>query len=127
MTCALNDGATRLRATTVSCCVSLTEISVRVAIVTVLALVALVAIGWRRSAPEYPRPSRPPKAGAASAPSDTSARHGTFEIERVGRLTTRKVLDVLGLGSIAAFVGIMVALVTASIIAGLVTALLNRL
>ena len=115
MTCALNDGATRLRATTVSCCVSLTEISVR------------VAIGWRRSAPEYPRPSRPPKAGAASAPSDTSARHGTFEIERVGRLTTRKVLDVLGLGSIAAFVGIMVALVTASIIAGLVTALLNRL
>jgi hypothetical protein len=37
------------------------------------------------------------------------------------------VLDLLGLGSIAAFVGIMVALVTASIIAWLVTALLNRL
>jgi len=37
------------------------------------------------------------------------------------------VLDLLGLGSIAAFLGIMVALLTASTIAWMVTALLNRL
>ena len=127
MTCALNDGTTRLWATTVSCCVSLTEISVRVAIVTVLALVALVAIGWRRSAPEYPRRPRPPEAVRGSAQGETSSRLGTFDVEHVGRRTTRKVLDLLGLGSIAAFVGIMVALVTASAIAWMVTALLNRL
>lgn len=88
---------------------------------------ALIAIGWRRSAPEYPRPSKPREADQRSAPSDTSPRHGLLEVERVGRFTTRKVLDVVGLGSIAAFVGIMVALVTASIIAWMVTSLLNRL
>ncbi|MFM8855871.1 MAG: hypothetical protein ACKOI2_01430 [Actinomycetota bacterium] len=106
---------------------SLTEISVRVAIVTVLALVALVAIGWRRSAPEYPRRPKPQGAARPTTSGDTPSRHGAFEIEHVGRLTTRKVLDLVGLGSIAAFVGIMVALLTASIIAWMVTALLNRL
>jgi len=89
--------------------------------------VALVAIGWRRSAPEYPRRPKPSEAARGSESGDTSSRHGTFEIEHVGRLTVRKVLDLLGLGSIAAFLGIMVALLTASTIAWMVTALLNRL
>lgn len=49
------------------------------------------------------------------------------DLQMIGRSTTRKLFDVLGLGSIAAFVGIMIALVTASAIAWMVTALLNRL
>lgn len=46
---------------------------------------------------------------------------------RVGRVATRKTLDVLGLGSIAVFIGIIFALVVSTAIAVLVTTLLDRL
>jgi hypothetical protein len=120
--------------------VSLTEISVRVAIVTVLALAALIAIGWRRPAPRYPRrtqrsgaPQAPPlvhmhSTGMDDAHSETQDSPGTTKLaDRLGRTSIRKLLDIVGLGSIAAFVGILVALVTATAIAWMVTALLNRL
>lgn len=122
-TCDRNDGGTWFRATTVSYCVSLTEISVRVAIVTVLAVVALVATGWRRSAPEYPRQVTRRHAPASAQSSEPAAESGN----RYGWSAARKVLDIVGLGSIATFVGILVALVVSTSIAVMVTALLNRL
>jgi membrane protein implicated in regulation of membrane protease activity len=135
----LNDGIVVTGATTVPCCVSLTEISVRVAIVTVLALVALVAIGWRRPAPRYPRRTQrrgAPQASRRTQQADidgvdlptTQSSMGTTRLTgRLGRTSIRKLLDVVGLGSIAAFIGIVVALVISTAIAWLVTALLNRL
>lgn len=120
--CDRSDGATTREATTVSCCVSLTEISVRVAIVTSLALIALIVIGWRRPGTDY---SGPPS--RISAASESESAHLVDESPRVGRAASRKVFHLLGLGSIAAFVGIVIALVVSLSIAAMVTALLSRL
>ena len=102
---------------------SLTEISTRVALVAGLALIALLVIGWRKTAKDSP-----------------TAPVGRFELDEqhqtdveylsgsdVSRLAANKVVRVLSLGAIAVLVGIIVSLGVALFLSSLVTNILDRL
>ena len=102
---------------------SLTEISTRVAFVAGLALIALLVIGWRKTAKD-----------SSATPVDGFQRehHGQTDHEYltgtdVGRLAGAKVLRVLSLGAIAILLGIMVSLAISLALSSLVTNILDRL
>jgi len=103
--------------TTVWGCVSLTEISTRVAIVAGLALIALLIVAWRK-------PARP----RAVSPRNM-AEWAEDEVEHDPAVVSprQKALETAGLGAIAIFGGIMVAIVVSVSIAWIVTNFLNRL
>lgn len=111
------DGSTP---TTVPSRVSLTEISTRVAIVAVLALVALLVVVRRKPA-RYGDPS--PRDHVEWESTHDS---GNGDALMVGPLRKRA-LEIMGLGAIAIFGGIMVAIVVSLSIAWIVTNFLNRL
>ena len=102
---------------------SLTEISTRVAFVAGLALIALLVIGWRKTAKD-----------SSAAPVDGFQReqHGQADVEYltgadVSRLAGGKVLRVFGLGAIAVLLGIIVSLAISLALSFLVTNILDRL
>jgi len=97
--------------------VSLTEISTRVAIVAGLALIALLIVAWRK--PARPGPNSPRNVGEWT---DEEVDH-----EAVVVSPRQKALETAGLGAIAIFGGIMVAIVVSVSIAWIVTNFLNRL
>jgi hypothetical protein len=106
--------------TTVPSCVSLTEISTRVAIVAGLALIALLIVVRRKPA----RNGGPSPRDHVEWGSSHESSNGDALV--VGPLRKRA-LEIMGLGAIAIFGGIMVAIVVSLSIAWIVTNFLNRL
>jgi len=102
---------------------SLTEISTRIAFVAGLALIALLVIGWRKTAKDTPT-----AAGHGFVSDD--AQHPDVELltgTDVGRLAASKGLRVLGLGAIAILLGIVITLGVSLSLSFLVTNILDRL
>lgn len=116
-TCDRADGPRPEPPTTVSCRVSVTEISVRAALVAGLALGALLLVAWRK--PARPRAGSPRGSGPA-----TGFGGSTLDIPPSGR---KKTLETMGLGAIAIFGGITAAIVVSISVAWIVTNFLNRL
>lgn len=115
--CARNDGGSTAPGTTLGVAVSLTEISTRIAFVAGLALVALLVIGWRKTAKDSPQ-----------APVDgfeTGIEYLTGSDVR--RLAAGKLLRILGLGGIAVLIGIVLSLGVSLSVSWLVTNILDRL
>ncbi|MFM8563294.1 MAG: hypothetical protein ACKOCE_05305 [Acidimicrobiia bacterium] len=98
---------------------SVTEISVRAALVVGLALGALLLVAWRK--PARPRPGSP----RGSDPLEATGFGGsTLDVAPSGR---KKTLESMGLGAIAIFGGITAAIVVSISVAWIVTNFLNRL
>lgn len=97
---------------------SLTDITVRVAIVCGLALAALFALGWR-SAPRW-RAGAPRAVGARAVESSSTP----FDLAQQAR---RKFLGLSALGGIAVVAGVLVALVVSVAVSWVVTNFLDRL
>ena len=102
---------------------SLTEISTRVAFVAGLALIALLVIGWRKTA----RDSSPTPVDGFQQEQQGQAGVEYLTGTDVGRLAGSKVLRVLSLGAIAMLLGIMVSLAISLALSSLVTNILDRL
>jgi len=102
--------------------VSLTEISTRVAIVAALAVIALLVVVRRKPARNEDESPRDRVGGG------TSEGWGVDEVVRPPVETLRrKALGTLGLGAIAIFGGIIVAIAVSLSISWIVTNFLNRL
>lgn len=100
---------------------SLTDITTRVSIVAVLALVALVVIGWRKPAKAGLRTPRGPGETSSGSGSDAD---GPVDLQEKA---ARKTLDVLGLGGVALVAGVVVSIVLSVSVAWLVTTFVSRL
>lgn len=95
---------------------SLSDITLRVALLAGVALIALVAVGWRQ-----------PARRRIVSPRD-SPRHSR-DIDVVGTLDRRirrRVLDLTALGGIAVGVAFVVAIAAALVISSLVTNVIER-
>lgn len=124
-TCERNDNDGDPRPTTVSCCVSLTEISTRVALVAGLALFALLVVAWRK--PARPVPNSPRTSTHSDRELALDDHHESDGTDLAVVSTRKKALETMGLGAIAIFGGIAVAIVVSVAIAWIVTNFLNRL
>jgi hypothetical protein len=111
------DGCDIESPTTVSCRVSISEISVRAAVVAGLALLALLLVAWRK--PARPGTSTPPAHDESGWSEATSAE--------ISPSLRKKTLETAGLGAIAIFGGIATAIVVSIALAWIVTNFLNRL
>lgn len=120
--CARNDGGSTASGTTLGVAVSLTEISTRIAFVAGLALVALLVIGWRKTAKDS---LRAPVDGFETGGAETGIEYLTGSDVR--RLAAGKLLRVLGLGAIAVLIGIVLSLGASLSVSWLVTNILDRL
>ncbi len=98
-----------------------------------LAMLALLVIGWRKPARNFPRP---PRAEQQSQQSDQRRSNQRLLDESNPLNTTapnlsetiaRKVLDVTGLGAIAFVGGIVAAIVIATALSFIVTNVISRL
>jgi hypothetical protein len=109
-----------------SCCVTITELTTACAWIAGLAVVALIASGWRkpaRATPAFTRARRFPRRGAAVAVLDGAAPI------HAGTPWWRRILAVFGSGVIAVVMGAVLATVTAVGVAAAVirlTTLLRR-
>jgi hypothetical protein len=96
---------------------SLSDITLRVAFLAGLALIALVAVGWRQ-----------PARRRVISPRDTPERNDSEEIsETPGQQARRRILDLASLGGIAVGVAFVVAIAVALVISSLVTNVIERL
>ena len=96
---------------------SLSDITLRVALLAGLALIALVAVGWRQ-----------PARRRIVSPRDTPGRGDSVEIpEPLGQQARRRILDLASLGGIAVGVAFVVAIAVALVISSLVTNVIERL
>ena len=96
---------------------SLSDITVRVALLAGVALIALVAIGWRQ-----------PARRRIVSPRDATDRGEIVEVpESVAQQARRRILDLASLGGIAVGVAFVVAIATALVISSLVTNVIERL
>jgi hypothetical protein len=98
--------------------VSLTDVTTRVSIVALLAMVALLVIGWRKPAKagrRTPRGIDDSSLGVGSEPLDLQER------------VARKTLDALGLGAISFVAGVIAAITLSVSVAWLVTTFVSRL
>lgn len=96
---------------------SLSDITVRVALLAGVALVALVAVGWRQ-----------PARRRIVSPRETSSRAEIVEVaEPLAQQARRRILDLASLGGIAVGVAFVVAIATALVISSLVTNVIERL
>ena len=102
---------------------SLTEISTRVALVAGLALIALLVIGWRKTAKDSPTAP----VGRFKLDEQHQADVEYLSGSDVSRLAANKVVRVLSLGAIAVLVGIIVSLGVSLFLSSLVTNILDRL
>ena len=107
---------------------SLSEISTRVAFVAGLALIALLVIGWRKTAKNFPTTP----VGTIDIENDHHPKDQHPDVEflsssDVGRLAAGKATRVLSLGGIAVLLGIIVALTLSMSLAWMVTNILDRL
>lgn len=102
---------------------SLTEISTRVAFVAGLALIALLVIGWRKTAKDSP----PTPVGGFELDEQPRPDIEFLSGSDVSRLAANKVVRVLSLGAIAIFVGIVLSLGISLFLSSLVTNILDRL
>jgi len=109
-------------ASTIGCCVSVTEFTVRAAWIVGLALVALLCVGWRKSAraaPRIPRGQRPPRAGIAV----TELAAPTYRRTAIWR----RVWAISGTGFLTVLTGAIIAIVTAFAVSWTVTTLSSLL
>ena len=116
--CDRADGATIRESISFSVCVSLTDVTTRVSIVALLAMVALLVIGWRKPAKarrRTPRGIDDSSLGVGSEPLDLQER------------VARKTLDALGLGAISFVAGVIAAITLSVSVAWLVTTFVSRL
>jgi len=112
--------------------VSLTEISTRLVFVAGLAILALLAIGWRKPARETNTPSRQ---DTPIDPARTSTGGGLLDETHpmnaprpeIKETIARKVLNATGLGGIALVSGMIAALVISMSVAYIVTNFVSRL
>jgi hypothetical protein len=118
--------------------VSLTEISTRLGIIAGLAMLALLVIGWRKPARNFPRS---PRANQQSRQSDQRQSDQRLPDQRLldesnplntaapdlSETIARKVLDATGLGAIALVGGIVAAIVIATALSFIVTNVISRL
>ena len=96
---------------------SLSDITLRVAFLAGLALIALVAVGWRQ-----------PARRRVVSPRDTPGRGDSVEIAASpGQQARRRILDLASLGGIAVGVAFVVAIAVALVISSLVTNVIERL
>lgn len=102
---------------------SLTEISTRVAFVAGLALIALLILGWRKTAKDTPTTPIRRLESDDNGHSDVEFLTGSD----VGRLAASKGVRFLSLGAIAILVGIVFALGISLSLSFLVTNILDRL
>jgi hypothetical protein len=101
----------------VSIVMSVSDITLRVALLAGLALAALVAVGWRK-------PARSPRAN----PRDGAGREAPVEAwPGVAERTRRGILDLIALGGIAVGVAFVGAIATALVISWTVTNVIERL
>lgn len=118
---ARNDGGRTPSSTTLGVAVSLTEISTRVAFVAGLALLALLVIGWRKTARDSPR------SPVGDVDHDAGPDVEYLSSSDVRRLAAGKLVRIAGLGGIAVLVGILGALVVSLSLSFLVTNIIDRL
>jgi hypothetical protein len=108
--------------------VSLTEISTRLGIIAGLAMLALLVIGWRKPARNFPHP---PRADQQSRQSDQRLLDESNPLNTaapdLSETIARKVLDATGLGAIALVGGIVAAIVIATALSFIVTNVISRL
>ena len=112
---------------------SLTEISTRLGIIAGLAMLALLVIGWRKPARNFPHPPRAEQQSRQSNQRQSAQRL----LDESNPLNTtapdlsetiaRKVLDATGLGAIALVGGIVAAIVIATALSFIVTNVISRL
>lgn len=96
---------------------SLSDITLRVALLAALATIALVAIGWRK-------PARP----RVLSPRDPATRGGSEEATGPReRPIGRRILDLASLGGIAVGVAFVVAIASALVVSWIVTNVIERL
>ena len=96
---------------------SMSDITLRVALLAGLALVALIAIGWRK--PARPRIVSPRDRALSSS-----------EVETLGppsHVVRRRILDLASLGGIAVGVAFVVAIAIGLFVSGVVTSVIERL
>ena len=107
---------------------SLTEISTRLGIIAGLAMLALLVIGWRKPARNFPHP---PRADQQSRQSDQRLLDESNPLNTaapdLSETIARKVLDATGLGAIALVGGIVAAIVIATALSFIVTNVISRL
>jgi hypothetical protein len=113
--------------------VSLTEISTRLGIIAGLAMLALLVIGWRKPARNFPLPPRaeqqsrqPDQRQPDQRLLDESNPLNTAAPD-LSETIARKVLDATGLGAIALVGGIVAAIVIATALSFIVTNVISRL
>lgn len=96
---------------------SLTDITIRVALLAGLALSALVAVGWRK-------PARSPRQN----PRDVAGREAPVDaLPGLGNQFRRRILDLVALGGIAVGVAFVVAIAIALVISWVVTNVIEGL
>ena len=107
---------------------SLTEISTRLGFIAGLAMLALLVIGWRKPARNFPHP---PRADQQSRQSDQRLLDESNPLNTaapdLSETIARKVLDATGLGAIALVGGIVAAIVIATALSFIVTNVISRL
>jgi len=114
---------------------SLTDVTIRVSVVTALALVALLVIGWRqpartgRSAPRrMPEPAGVEKSHRSVGTNDPSGTNDpTGTNISTSERWARRALDAFGLGAISLIAGVLLAIVVALAISTIVTNVVDRL
>lgn len=123
-----NDGATTRGASTFSVCVSLTEISTRLGFVAGLAMLALLVIGWRKPARNFPASPRDHSRDSTSEGRLLDESNPVnAPVPEITETIARKVLDATGLGAIALVGGVVAAIVIATTLSFVVTNVISRL
>jgi hypothetical protein len=95
--------------------VSITDITVRVAVIAGCALVALLVIGWRQ-----------PARGTSSAP-DSDPETASEPPATLRQVLRRRALDLSALGGVALVAGVVVATLVSVVISLIVTNIIDRL
>ena len=117
-------------ATTICCCVSVTDFTVHAAWVAGLALVALLCVGWRKTARAAPRVSRGLPPGVAPSGRPPRAGIAVTELAVPGYKRTpiwRRAFAFLGTGFLAVLTGAIMAVVAAFAVSWAVTTLSSLL
>lgn len=111
-------------ASTVRGVMSLSDITVRVALLTALALVAVVAVGWRQPARRRVVSPRDPSLGPTVDPNRETTTEPTPPVVDVAR---RRILDLVALGGIAVGVAFVVSIALAFVVSWFVTNVIEGL
>lgn len=112
-------------ASTVRGVMSLSDITVRVALLTALALVAVVAVGWRQPARRRVVSPRDPSLGPTGDPNREAT--STEPTPPVVDLARRRILDLVALGGIAVGVAFVVSIALAFVVSWFVTNVIEGL